>query len=266
MKKLMFVAAIAAMAGSAFCIESANTVGYASKAVEAGKYYLIGVQFNDAASATKGSIDMNSLIGLSSTIPPGTYDSDFADTPEILVVTASGGYDAYYYISDATDENDDPLGYNCWADSDGYELTDAAKLLLGKGFWFKSPKVSGTITTSGEVCAEAAKVVAFPANMYDIVANPFPTALSFANVTMTGITPGTYDADFAGASEILTLTAAGGYEAYYYISDATDTNDDPVGYNCWADSDGYILDGDQVQAGESFWIKGNAAGTIGFTK
>ena len=28
MKKLMFVAAIAAMAGSAFCIESANTVGY----------------------------------------------------------------------------------------------------------------------------------------------------------------------------------------------------------------------------------------------
>ena len=33
MKKLMFVAAIAAMAGSAFCIESANTVGYQNKEV-----------------------------------------------------------------------------------------------------------------------------------------------------------------------------------------------------------------------------------------
>ena len=53
---------------------------------------------------------------------------------------------------------------------------------------------------------------------------------------------------------------------YYYISDATDSNDDPVGYNCWADSDGYILEGNQVDVGASFWIKGNAAGTIGFTK
>ena len=45
-----------------------------------------------------------------------------------------------------------------------------------------------------------------------------------------------------------------------------DSNDDPVGYNCWADSDGYILEGNQVDAGASFWIKGNASGTIGFTK
>ena len=266
MKKVMFVAALAAAFAATAEIESANTVGYASKAVEAGKYYLIGVQFNDAASATKGLIDMNALIKLSSTITPGTYDSNFVDTPEILVLKASGGYEKYYYISDATDDNDDELGYNCWADMDGYELKDADKLVLGKGFWFKSPKVAGTISVAGEVVTEANKVVSFPSGSYEIVANPYPKAFSFADMTVTGITPGTYDANFAGASEILTLKASGGYEKYYYISDATDTNDEYVGYNCWSDMDGYILSGNQVEAGESFWIKGNAAGTIGFTK
>ena len=266
MKKVMFgLAAAAAIA--AFGIESANVVGYTSKAVEAGKYYLIGVQFNDAADATKGSIDMNSLIKLSETITPGTYDSSFAGAPEILVLNAAGtGYDVYYYISDATDDSDDPLGYDCWADTDGYELKDADKLVMGKGFWFKS-MIAGSITVSGEVSAEANTVVNFPAGSYVILSNPFPKAFSLANIITTGITPGTYDASFAGASEILTLNAtATGYDMYYYISDATDDKDDPVGYNCWADTDGYILEGNQVDAGASFWIKGNAAGSIGFTK
>ena len=264
MKKVMFGLAAAA-AISAFAIESANTVGYAAKAVEAGKFYLIGVQFNDASSATKGSIDMNALIKLSDEITPGTYDSSFAGAPEMQVLSASGGYNKYYYISDATDDNDDPLGYDCWADMEGYELKDADKLMMGKGFWFKSMK-AGSITIKGEVKAEADATVAFPANQFSIISNPFPKGFSFADVTTTGITPGTYDASFAGASEIQVLAPSGGYNKYYYISDATDSNDDPVGYNCWADMEGYILEGNQVEAGASFWIKGNASGTMGFTK
>ncbi len=267
MKKIMFAAALAAAFAATAEIESANTVGYAAKDVVAGKYYLIGVQFNDAADATKGTIDMNTLIKLSSSITPGTYDSNFSGAPEIQVLNAAGtGYEMYYYISDATDDNDDPLGYNCWADSDGYELKDADKLVMGKGFWFKS-MVAGSISVAGEVKAEASAVVAFPANAFFIMSNPFPKAFSLAGVTTTGITPSTYDSNFSGASEIQVLNAAAtGYEMYYYISDATDSNDDPVGYNCWADSDGYILEGNQVDAGASFWIKGNASGTIGFTK
>lgn len=267
MKKLMIAASAALFATVGFGLESANVVGYTTKAVEAGKFYLVGVQFNDAADATKGKIDMNSLLSLSAEITPGTYESDFAGAPEMQVLNAAGnGYNKYYYISDATDDNDDPLGYNCWADMDGYELKDADKLVMGKGFWFKSMN-AGTITTAGEVSAEADSVVEFPANQFFIMSNPFPKAFSFANVTTTGITTGTYDSDFAGASEIQVLNAAAtGYNKYYYISDATDANDDYVNYNCWADMDGYILEGNQVDAGASFWIKGNAAGTIGFTK
>ena len=172
----------------------------------------------------------------------------------------------YYYISDATDDNDDPLGYNCWADSDGYELKDADKVAIGKGFWFQSQN-AGTISVMGEVLADASKVLSFPANSFYIMANPFPKDVSLASVETTGAQPGLYDDNFATAPQIQVLNAAAtGYDMYYYISDATDSNDDPVGYNCWADSDGYILEGSQIAAGASFWIKSAAAGTIGFTK
>ena len=207
---------------------------------------------------------MNDLISLSKEITPGTYDSDFAGAPEILVLSPSGGYVNYYFISDATDDDDTPLGYNCWADMDGYELKDADKLTLGKGFWFKS-EVAGSINVAGEVSAKASDIVAFPAGAYHIVGNPYPKAVSFAEMVTTGITPGTYASDFAGAPEILVQGPTGGYVNYYYISDATDEDDVEVGYNCWADMDGYILEGSQVDVGASFWIKAATAGTLGFS-
>ena len=223
---------------------------------------MIGVQFNKTADAS-GKIDMNDLIKLSDEIVPGEFDTDFAGAPEIQVFNGAG-YDMYYYISDATDADDEPLGYDCWADIDGYELGEVNKLSIGKGFWFKSA-VSGTITVLGEVKAEADAICSFPANNFEILSNPFPVPFSLANVKTTGVTPGTFDSDFAGASEIQVFNGAG-YDMYYYISDATDADDEPVGYNCWADIDGYILEGNQVDAGASFWIKANAAGTLGFTR
>ena len=243
-------------------VESSNVVGFTTKSVEAGKFNMIAVQFNKAGEAI-GKVDMNDLIKLSSEITPGAFDSDFAGAPEIQVLNGAG-YDMYYYISDATDDEDNPLGYNCWADADGYELKDVNKLNLGNGFWFRS-FVNGTITVLGEVKAEANAVVNFTGHTFDIIANPFPVAFSFANVTVTGITPSTFESDFVGASEIQVLRG-GGYDMYYYISDATDSTDEPVGYDCWADADGYVLEGTQVEAGASFWIKANATGSIGFSR
>ena len=245
-------------------VESANIVGYTGKTVESGKYYLVGVQFNKTGDAS-GKVDMNDLISLSKDIVPGTYESDFATAPQIQVMNAAGGYDSYYYISDATDDQDVELGYDCWADIYGYELTDTDKLVMGSGFWFKSP-TAGTITVAGEVKANANAVVAFPANKYAIISNPFPKAFSLADVVTTGVKPGTYDSDFEGASQIQVMNAAGGYDSFYYISDATDATDEYVNYDCWADIYGYILEEDTVPAGASFWIKANGAGTMGFTK
>ena len=208
---------------------------------------------------------MNDLIKLSDSIEPGTYDDGFVTAPQIQVLAPSGlAYSMYYYISDATDDNDDPLGYDCWADSDGYELEADDMLTMGEGFWFKSP-VAGSLSFAGQVKGEASAVQTVPAGRFYIMSNPFPTAFSLANVVTTGLTPGLYDDGFLTAPQIQVLAASGlAYSMYYYISDATDDNDDAVGYDCWADSDGYILEGNQVQPGASFWIKSATAGSIGF--
>ena len=145
MKKVMFgLAAAAAISAFATGIESANTVGYTAKEVTAGKYYLIGTQFDKAGGDSAGSIDMNDLIKLSSTITAGLYDDDFATAPKISVMNAAGGYESYYYISDGTDENDDELGINAWCDGGGYEL-DGTQIDAGAAFWISAP-VAGSVT------------------------------------------------------------------------------------------------------------------------
>ena len=263
MKKIMIVAAAALWGTVAFSVESGNVVGYTTKAVTAGKYYLIGTQFDKAGTTTAGRVDVNDLIQLSETLTPGLYDDNFATAPQIQVQKAVG-YNVYYYISDGTDEEDDELGYDTWCDLDGYELDEAAKLELGKGFWFYSPTKSGAITTSGQVSESATKTVSFTAGKYTIACNPYPKAVSLQSLT-TSATPGLYDDNFATAPQIQVQKAVG-YNVYYYISDGTDESDDELGYNAWCDLDGYELDGAQIDAGAAFWLYSPTTnGSITFT-
>ena len=66
------------------------------------------------------------------------------------------------------------------------------------------------------------------------------------------------------APQIQVLNASGiGYTKYYYISDAYDSNDNPVSGNCWANQDGYIVTASDLQAlGKGFWFKAMANGTV----
>ena len=93
MKKLMIATAVVAFCGAVLAdgITSANTVGYTSKAVTAGRYYLIGTQFDETGTTTAGRIDMNDLIKLSADITPGLYDNDFITAPQIQLLNAAGG-------------------------------------------------------------------------------------------------------------------------------------------------------------------------------
>jgi hypothetical protein len=73
-----------------------------------------------------------------------------------------------------------------------------------------------------------------------------------------------YDDDFATAPQIQVLKPTGGYNKYFYISDGTYEDDEPLGYNAWCDEDGYKLEGAQIEAGAAFWITAPTAGTITF--
>ena len=260
MKKLV-TAACALAAASAFAVESANTVGYATQAITGGSWYLVGIQFEGVGSET-ATVAFDDLITLTG-VTAAAYDKQESDAAEIQYFNGVG-YDHFYYINDAYDAQDNDVGHDCWA-KDGYEVT-ANKKALGEGFWFKAPAaaISGTasMTVKGQVLADATKTVSFTANTWKIISNPFPTALGLQNVTTTGVTAVAYDNQESDGAEIQYFNGVG-YVHFYYISDAYDAQDNDVGHDCWA-KDGYITTGTQIPVGQAFWFKAKQSGTMTF--
>ena len=249
-------------------ISSANTVGYSGATINADQWYLVGVQFADVGAATEVA-DFNSL--LSTTCTPGTI-GDFSDptwnnAPVIQVLQADGlGYDFYYYIDDADDGNGNYTA-TAWVDSQGFNLTAEAAQALSKGFWFKS-HTSGTLNCAGQVSALSSFTRNVPGGQFEIVANPYPVALSLNAPTTSGFTPGTIgdfsDPTWNNAPMIQVLQADGlGYDFFYYINDADDGNGNYTA-TAWVDSQGFNLTGTQVGVGAAFWIKSVTAGTFTF--
>lgn len=251
-------------------ISSANTVGYSSQEVKAGQFYMIAAQFADVGAADVANFNKF----FATTCAAGEYgdgtDTTMNNAPQIQVLNANGlTYTKYFYISDAYDSNDNPVVGNCWADGGGYIVTAEDVMALSKGFWFKA-MTEGTITASGEVSATAEIENSPTANQFNIVGNPYPVALGLNSAATAGFTPGEYgdgtDTTMNNAPQIQVLNANGlTYTKYYYISDAYDSNDNPVSGNCWADGGGYIVTGTQVPVGQSFWVKSASAGTFTFS-
>ena len=272
MKKLMMAAALAAFCGAvqADGITSANTVGYSSQKVKAGQFYMIAAQFGDISTRTDVA-NFNNFF--STTCAPGEYgdgsDTTMANAPQVQLLKADGlTYTKYFFISDAYDENDNPVDGACWADDSGYILSAADVVALSQGFWFKS-MTDGSITSAGQVSATSEIENSPTANQFNIVANPFPTALALNEAKTANFVPGEYgdgsDTTMANAPQIQLLKADGlTYTKFFYISDAYDSNDNPVSGNCWSDDSGYIVTGTQIPVGQAFWVKSASAGTFTF--
>ena len=249
-------------------ITSANTVGYSGTTINAGQWYLVAVQFADVSSSTEVA-DFNSL--LSTTCTPGEYgdgsDLTYGNAPMIQVLQADGlGYDFYYYISDA-DDGAGNYTATAWVDAGGFNLTSADLQALSKGFWFKSA-TAGTLNCAGQVSALSEFERNVPGGQFEIVANPYPVALSLNAPTTSGFTPGEYgdgsDLTYGNAPMIQVLQADGlGYDFYYYISDADDGAGNYTATE-WVDAGGFNLTGTQVPVGQAFWIKSTTAGKFTF--
>ena len=249
-------------------ITSANTVGYSGATITAGQWYMVGVQFSDVGAATEVA-DFNSFI--STTCTPGEYgdgsDGTMGNAPMIQVLQANGqNYSYYYYISDADDGNGNYTA-TAWVDELGFNLDADDVQALSKGFWFKSES-SGSLTCAGQVSALSSFTRNVPAGQFEIVANPYPVALSLNAPTTSGFTPGEYgdgsDGTMGNAPMIQVLQPNGqNYSYYYYISDADDGNGNYTATE-WVDELGFNLTGTQVPVGAAFWIKSTTAGTFTF--
>ena len=275
MKKLMFGLAIAAV-GSAFAVESANIVGYSSGSFAANKNFIVGTQFSACGSATD-QVAFDEFATPTAVGEWGDGEDDTMGNAPKLMVLSGGLYNYYYYISDATYDEDmeyEPVGHNCWADRDGIILSDAAKQSLGDGCWIRMQGSNADMTFNGQVDDSSSYSISVEANKNKIVSNPYPIKLDFAKLSVAnGITPGEWgdgeDDTMGGAAKLMVLSG-GLYKYYYYISDATYDEDqeyEPVGSNCWADRDGIILpESAQIDVGVGFWVRSPKAGDLVFTK
>ena len=237
-------------------IESANTVGYSTQAVQGDKLYCIGLQFSDV-----GATDLASIANLATSgITPGVYDTMETDAPCIMIYNGVG-YNRYYYISDAYDANGDEV--TAWADPGGDVAADQKS--LGTGCWLRIPAgkaTAGTVTASGEVSTADTSTINI-ANGLTLACNPFPVALNMTKVTTSGLVAGVYDTMETDAPCIMIYNGVG-YNRYYYISDAYDADSNEV--TAWADPGGDAVTSDIAAVGEAFWVRSGSAGTLTIAK
>ena len=112
------------IAGLALAVDSQNVVGYQQYSLNAGQFYMVGVQFGTVGTAA--GIPMNNLV--KGSIPYGT---------QIQVLKASGAsYDIYTYIQEGWDENigtDGDFGPG-WADV-SENIIHSGIVPVGAGCW-----------------------------------------------------------------------------------------------------------------------------------
>ena len=274
MKKLMFAAAVVAAAfGLKAELASANVVGYQTKKLDAGKFAILGIQFE----GVDGSLDINKIVtGLIGV----NYDESGAflkTAPHIQVPNAAtGGYDLYYYLNDGWyNDGTDAGAYKAgWCDSFGVIAGPGAdvsgEFTSGVAIWAKDVQNSGALQQSGQVPNGDEPVEVTAPSIFALRANAFPIAFNLndsSKIEFSGIDGVNYDeagAFLKTAPHIQVPNATtGGYDLYYYLNDGwyNDGTDAGAYKAGWCDSFGVIAGPDadvsgDVPAGIGFWTKG----------
>ena len=219
-------------------------------------FNLVGSQFVKVGGETQ---DIQEFTASGNTMPGLDADSMFQTE---LLVWNGAGYDMYGWLdSDDGTANEVPEWNNSWL---LYDMSDQAQvsMVVGDGYWIRS-SAGGTVTFSGEVSSETSITKNLAAG-FNLLANPFPEALSIQNIRSNDL-PG-LDADSMFQTELLVWNGAG-YDMYGWLdSDDGTANEVPEWNNSWllyAMSD---LATAVIGIGEGFWIKPTAAGSVTFTK
>jgi len=233
-------------------------VGYTTQGIQGGKLNCVALQFADVGgSGDSASIKNLATSGLSA----GLFDTMTTDAPCIMIYDGAGGYDYFYYISDAYDAE----GYEvtAWADGNG-DATDVTKA-IGTGFWLRIPDATcdtGSLTESGEVSMAATTTIDIAAGL-TLAGNPYPTAMNMSKIATSGLTAGAFDTMTTDAPCIMIYDGAGGYDYFYYISDAYDAEGYEV--TAWADGNGDAVTGEIADSGKAFWARSATAGKLTFS-
>ena len=269
MKKVMFAAAVAA-AGLAFGIESANTVGYTTKTIPAGKYMMIAVQFDKVGGT---ALKFDEAFKLNVTGPKAWQSEEdeecipgwYANAPCLKIPngTADQLYRDLYWTQNAWNDAAGEF-VEGWADAGG-DYVASAEMLSGYGVWMVAGSEDLTVTIKGEVKG-AASATFSAATGYNMMKLPYPVSLNAGDSkidwNLTGVKAweseeseeciaGWYAT--APCIKIPNGTADQLYRDLYYSSNAWN---DAAGefVEGWADAGGDYVSNAVIPEGMAFWF------------
>ena len=248
MKKLMFVAALAAAMTGWSDVSSANCVGYTTMTLQKDKFYIFATQFDETSKGTGDGIRICDLV--TGEIPYGT---------EIQVMKmdkVSTQYDLYRFLAEVYDPEIDDFVADKWGDV-GEELA-TRKLVPGTAFWIQ-PKDTFTASIAGQVLTEASKQVSFTAEKYTLFANPFPVAANPNAYTWTGLTYGD-EIQVLKTDKVSTQ-----YDLYRYLAEVYDPSIDDFVTDKWGDVGEELIRTGIIPVGQGAWIKTAKAVTLDWT-
>ena len=243
-------------------ITSANVVGYQTSALLPNDYTMFGIQFQgvDGNGVKFKDLSGNFLGG-----------DGMASADNILVWLPEDGYHTYYYGD--WGEAGEAEGWNnkWWTyDSTIREDVDASDMTIeaGTACWYlRVSDAVANLTISGQVKVTPTTTTIL-ANDYTMFCNPYPTAITFANLKVSNPTGGD---GMASADNILVWVPEDGYH-YYYYGDWGEAGEAEGWNNKWWTYDGTVRDDVdasdmEIPVGRACWYLryADTATTISFT-
>ena len=236
MKKLMIAASAALIATVGFSLESANVVGYDTKALQGG-FTAAGASF---VNVSDGSIKLGDLK------VTGYGDEGYADNMIIVqTLTSNGKTKDKYYWADYTEEGETWFG---WYNSDWDACYNDVPLAPGEGLWIQSPSSEISIQNAGSVPNEDLPVN-LVAGGFKLIANPMPASIDLGLISVSG-----YGDEYADNMIVAqTLTTNGKADAKYYWVDYSEEGETWYGwYNTEWDID---YNAEPLAAGAGLWVQ-----------
>ena len=256
MKKLMFAAAVMA-AGAAMAIES-QIVGYTTRTIPAKTWALVANNFQTTSGESVSIQDLIPTEGLVA----GTAS---AAASQIQIAKASGsGFDVYYYCSEAWNESSEDWDLTAWVKEGGDEPA-TVKINPGQGFWFQNPTAID-LTTSGQVVSELSYKKSLAAKTWALVGNPYPVAFALNGKQVNWELYGTAGTASAAATQIQIAKNGGGFDVYYYCSEAWNESSEDWDLTAWVKEGGDEPVSTTVPVCTGFWIQNPTAVDLYFTR
>ena len=242
MKKLMFVAALAAAMTGLAEVKSANVVGYATKAMQSGNT-ACGSSF--VAIGREGNLNDIIVTG---------YGDTYTDGEVMLTRLTADGYvldDIYWTWYECVDDRWLGTRYGWYSSDDDSEGT-TSPLTIGEGLWIQAPDETFLVQSAGEVYTEALPIQLQSGNT--LCANPCPVnSLTLNDAEISG-----YGESYTEGEVMLTRLTSDGYvldDIYWTWYDCEDDRWLGTRYGWYSSEDDSEGTTSPLTMGEAVWVQ-----------